>query len=350
MTLFSDAELQEMVDGGYVSIQKHPDADLWIHNYTPRAQYKRMWNETTLQCRGLILGAEGEPIARPFRKFFNLGEHEGEIPADPFDVYEKMDGSLGILYWLDGKPQIATRGSFTSEQAQWASKEFIRRHGLKAGNLSAEFTYLFEIIAPWNRIVVDYGDREDLVLLAAINTASGREMLHEQLRGYEALGFSVVPCFGAETDPAILAQRERPNAEGFVIHWPTNGLRLKVKFSEYLRLHRLLTGVTPRYIWEQLRDGNDLTAMLDKVPDEFADWVNAQSDLLVKEYGGIEQAARDAFTDTGDRKQNAEIYKRFKYPQILFAMLDRKSYDAMIWKILYPPPSRAFKAQEEEAE
>ena len=47
--------LQEMIDQKMVSVQKHPDFDLFIYNYTPIVQYSRTWNEITLQTRGLIL-------------------------------------------------------------------------------------------------------------------------------------------------------------------------------------------------------------------------------------------------------------------------------------------------------
>jgi RNA ligase len=31
-----------------------PDADFFIYNYTAKAQYDKIWNEITLQARGLI--------------------------------------------------------------------------------------------------------------------------------------------------------------------------------------------------------------------------------------------------------------------------------------------------------
>ena len=80
-----------MVDEKLVSVQKHPDAALYIYNYSPRVQFEKLWNEVTLQTRGLILDAEMNIIARPFKKFFNLEEHQPEdIPQMPFDAYEKI--------------------------------------------------------------------------------------------------------------------------------------------------------------------------------------------------------------------------------------------------------------------
>ena len=86
--------------------------DLLIWNYTPRVQFGKHWTEETLMARGLITDLEGNVVARPFKKFFNLGEHQGDLPIEEFNVTEKLDGSLGIVYKRDGIPYLATRGRF----------------------------------------------------------------------------------------------------------------------------------------------------------------------------------------------------------------------------------------------
>ncbi len=106
--------LQQMIAEKMVNVTKHPSADLWLYNYSQKCQYEKCWNEITLQCRGLILDSDFKIVARPFGKFFNLEEHTpDQIPALPFDVFDKMDGSLAITYWIDDIPHIATRGSYT---------------------------------------------------------------------------------------------------------------------------------------------------------------------------------------------------------------------------------------------
>jgi hypothetical protein len=71
-------ELNKRVEQKLISVQKHPEADLYIYNYTPITQFKRHWDEYTLMSRGLILDGEGTVVARPFTKFFNYQEHTGE--------------------------------------------------------------------------------------------------------------------------------------------------------------------------------------------------------------------------------------------------------------------------------
>jgi RNA ligase len=169
-------ELNQLIADDYINVNKHPTADLYIYNYSQKAQYDRVWNETTLACRGLILDGNYQVIARPFQKFFNLGEFENQVvPNDFFEVFEKMDGSLGILYWIENKPHIATRGSFVSEQSKVATEMLYTQYAEVIPLLDKSKTYLFEIIYPENRIVLDYGNERKLVLLAIVDTETGIE-------------------------------------------------------------------------------------------------------------------------------------------------------------------------------
>ncbi len=343
-------DLDRLVAEHYVREERHPRADLWIYNYTEKATYNRYWTPLTMACRGLILDADRTVVARPFPKFFNLGEHQTDLPAEPFEVFEKLDGSLGIMYWLEGEPYISTRGSFVSQQAQIANALLRERYAGCAWD--RRLTYLFEIIAPETRLVVNYGDRRELVLLAAIETATGREW---PLRDAAVKGIGLVPSYGLSTDPWALLdkERDRENAEGYVIWFPSSGLRLKVKFQEYVRLHRLITGVTQRRIWEALKDGMGLEEMLDRVPADYATWVQQQAEELLTQYRSLMDRAEAAFrevsaaTGTADRRAFAlHAQREFgPYQHLMYAMLDGKPADELIWKMIRPAATRAFKQE-----
>jgi len=151
-------------DYGNVSVKEKDD--LLLFNYTAKAQYEGRWNFFERVSRGLITNRKtGEIVARPFDKFFNWGEGDRYTSAKIRTVTEKMDGSLGILYRHNGNYCIATRGSFDSEQAKWATEYLQRNYDLT--NFQKQFTLLFEIIYPENRVVVNYGQCKDLILLAA---------------------------------------------------------------------------------------------------------------------------------------------------------------------------------------
>ncbi|WP_201374000.1 RNA ligase [Ktedonobacter robiniae] len=140
-------------------------------------------------------------VARPFPEFFNLDEaiaNGEQLPAEDFEVTEKLDGSLGILYWLDGEPRLATRGSFTSNQALVGTKIFQERYG--SAYFYPDFTYLFEIIYLANRIVVDYKGMEDIILLAIIETKTGREYSYNDVQKLVGSAFSIVRLYDGITD------------------------------------------------------------------------------------------------------------------------------------------------------
>lgn len=328
--------LKQMINDGFVHAQKHPTHDLFIYNYTPKAQYERVWNDVTLMCRGLILDAQYNIVARPFTKFFNLGEQENQaIPNEPFKVFEKLDGSLGIMYFVDNEAFIASRGSFTSEQATKANAILRSKYAQILRGLDASKTYLFEIIYPENRIVVDYGATEDVILTAIIDTATGVDL------PLSDIGFLMVKEYHGIKDMFTLSTLSEDNREGFVVQF-ANGLRYKVKFEEYLRIHRIVTQVSNINIWEYLAAEMPFDDILDRVPDEFYDWVKATSTDLKAQFEAIEGQCQADFKILATRKETATYFMTCAYPSVLFNMLDQKPYNQAIWKRLRPSFQKPF--------
>ncbi len=289
-----------------------------------------------MQCRGLIVDREWNVVARPFPKFFSVEQLNGVVPNEPFDVFEKMDGSLGILYFVDGRPMIASRGSFCSEQANRATLMLQEKYG--SAVFDEAFTYLFEIIYPENRIVVDYGDREELVLLAVIETATGEEWSCDIVDDV----FPVAKRYDGISSFGEIVAMQDDSREGFVIRF-ASGQRVKIKFEEYKRLHKLLTGVSPKAIWDILRTGGDLQTIVDRVPDEFHQWVRETENDLRQHYSLIEARSREYMRFGGTRKELAEQFKKAPHPDVMFSILDGKNYSDLIWRKVKPNGQAAFK-------
>lgn len=328
--------LKKMIAAGYVKVNRHPTADLFIYNYSESAQYERIWNAVTLQCRGLILDGQGRVVARPFSKFFNLEELVKEpIPNLPFEVYEKMDGSLGISYWVDGALHIATRGSFISEQSVKANELLNTKYAEAKVQMNPAITYLFEIIYPANRIVLDYGSQEILVLLGMVETATGKEL------PLVDIGFPIIKKYDGLKDLQALKALAFDNKEGFVVKF-SNNFRLKVKFEEYVRIHRIITQVSSLTIWENLMAKQSFTEILERVPDEFYDWVKITKAKLEQEYTKIENIAKSEYKELATRKETALYFQTCTYPKILFSMLDGKDYSETIWRYIRPIYERPF--------
>jgi len=331
------------IDTGLVSEKEHPHAPYLIYNYTPACQFTRSWDDVTKMCRGLIVHKEtGEILARPFTKFFNYEEHveKGDkLPDEEPVVYKKMDGSLGILYWINDRPFIATRGSFVSDQAKWASA-YILMNEIDLSHLNRDYTYLFEIIYPENRIVVSYGDREALVFLAAIETETGKTVEMQDCSPFKSAG--CVPFIDYET----LKSLNTPNEEGFILHYPKADMRVKIKFEDYVKLHKVMTGLSQIGIWEMLRDGKSIMEVIKDIPDEMHTWVQSVVTGLMDKYLSIERIASQAELGArrlSTRKEQAEVVKECPYPGVAFAMLDGKDYKQNIWRMIRPKGSVTFR-------
>lgn len=254
-------------------LRKSEKDGLVLYGYTEKTTFDRYWNEYTRAARGLILEKKtGRVIAKPFPKFFNLGEHEEtflvNLPKNvPYSSFEKVDGSLGIIFNYGGHWQLATRGSFYSEQAI-KGFEILKKYNLSAINPST--TLLAEIIYPDNKIIVDYGKEEKLVLIGAYDAESGYEFNPSSVysMGKEA-GMPCAKNYGYSITEMIELQKTLPkDEEGFVVRFD-NGLRVKIKGEEYLRIAKMLSHMSPLSFWEAMVNGSVPKEYLDQLPEEF---------------------------------------------------------------------------------
>jgi RNA ligase len=335
-------KLNELVTQGYLRAQAHPYLPYTIYNYTEKTNYENAWNEYTLTCRGLILEDDGTIVSRPFPKFFNYGQTGAPtIDADAeVVVTDKLDGSLGILYPGLGGPAVASRGSFTSDQAEHATAILRERYAEYATEFISEgVTALFEIIYPANRIVCDYGDMDDLILLGGVENATGRT-LHPYEMGWAALS---AKTFEYATFAEALAAEPRPGAEGLVVYVKSTGDRVKIKQEDYIRLHKIVTGLNARAVWEVLSSGADLDAFVASLPDEFHDWTRDVARQLTADVANAERKAHIAFTKVLDeldpgftRKDFALAAQSTGNPAILFSLLDGKRITPRLWRDARP--------------
>lgn len=255
-------------------LRKVEKGDLVLYNYTDQCTYEKAWDKYTMECRGLILNkATGNTVARPFPKFFNLGELENknlpQIPVgESYTIEDKLDGSLGIMYQdTDTVFKIATRGSFTSEQAIIATEilhDLLKPtpEGEEAERfleLTNQYTPLFEIIYPENRmndgarLVCDYGNTRTLVLLAMIDKVSGKDASDAVLKEFaDLLHCPLRQVFPYTLDEVVAMKSTLPvTREGFVVKF-ANGFRVKVKGDEYCRLQKVLNSISPLSIWDKM--------------------------------------------------------------------------------------------------
>ena len=123
--------------------------------------------------------------------------------------------------------------------------------------------------------------------------------------------------------------------------------------QSHKRLHKILTGISEKVIWELLKEGQTFDAMLEKVPDEFYKWVIETKDKLLTEYYEIQKNCIHILnvisaSHLSNRKMIAEFIKEEakEYSGICFAMLDGKPYDKIIWKLIIAYPRRLYQSKE----
>jgi RNA ligase len=275
-----------------VSEQASPDG-LRIYCYTQSCVFDGEWNDATLIARGLVLDVKNEAVAAtPFPKFFNALERGETIPDLPFETFEKVDGSLIIIFWHAGEWKTTTKGTFGTTQAKWAAA---RLKDCDLSSLQRGTTYLAEAVYAENRIVVRYA--EDAMVLLAAYDESGAELSYASLcETADRLGWRMAKRHGYDSVSQLLHEaKDLPaDEEGFVVRF-NDGLRLKIKGAEYRRIHALISRMTPLAMWEIMQAGDDLTKVRRDIPEELWTDFDAICALLTEQLDTfVEAATREA--------------------------------------------------------
>lgn len=329
-------EFNLMVEKGYIKVVEHPSGNGYkVINYTKSCTYDWVWNDTTTKCRGIIVDGDYNIISRPFPKFYNYEEIEDKsiIPTDEhFTVWEKLDGTLGILYWIGDTPYIATKSSFDNEQALHATRILHTKYRNSWHILDKNITYLFEIIYPADMKCVRYGGIDDIFLIAAIPTHKLEHEYHIHLYGNH---FNIVKSYDGVKDWTLLREVfSGDNREGFVIKF-SSGFRIKLKYEEYKRLHSIKTGFTEKMVFKLLRDGDydSINEAMELFDEEQKPFYQSLIDKVESYYNEIKTISLNEYRDDFETDKDAALYiKTCTYPHVLFYMRKGYDYNALIWK------------------
>lgn len=325
-------ELPELVSAGYVSKRQHGTLPLSIYNYTAKAQcdVKQFdWTDALSKCRGMVVDSDQNVVAFCQPKFWNLDPETFDEPGTAF-IAAKADGSLGIIFRFNNELHVATRGSFHSEQADWANEYLAERtelHPFFNQLIDRGYTPHVEIIYDDNRIVIDY-DFEGFVYLGAQSHIDWiPAKVQDNFAGRIAKQIHTY-------DWHNLPQRE--NEEGYVLYYPDTGNKYKLKNDWYLELHRVVFGLSDKQVLQQFEAGT-LNQFIVDLPNEFQDEVKQKRQSLIKRYADLENDIMNEWCKIKnrtelDRKQFALIAKQSLNSQFLFMLFDDVSLDSNRWR------------------
>ena len=306
--------------------------------------------EIVKESRGLILeDGTWEIVSYPFRKFMNYGEPTADqIDWSTASVQEKIDGSLIKVVRIGDNLLISTNGTIDAFKApiqnqlgcKYASfgelvSDLLKSHlGNSFPTIFREgFTYMFELVSPWTRVVIPYPNPELYYLGSRYN-----QTFQEKFGGNSmlALFFPTPKCFDFGSFEACLKNAsELPwDQEGYVV-CDGNFNRVKVKSPAWIQIHHMADNGNLSYArcLELIRN-NEIGEVLAYFP-EYRD----QLDSLKKSYEELVQRDVDNWNlfqkEVGPEKSRKEkaiwIISHFKVPASAFSVLDGKLKSVEEW-------------------
>ena len=297
------------------------------------------FNPIVKECRGIILeDYTYKPVCVPFYKFGNYGEgYADTIDWSTARVQEKVDGSLIKVWYYNGEWKVSTNGMIDARDAELACniseyKTFydlfikaVENVGLDFNKLNPRYTYMFELISPFNRVVVPYTEislrhigTRDIDTLEELNIDIGVPKPKEY--NFKSL------------NECIRVAQELPfNEEGYVVV-DGNWHRIKVKSPAYVAVHHLKNNglITKERIVELIRL-NEYEEFLNYYPEYTEQIINIKNKiyLFIENMNSAIDKAQNTIFST--RKDFAEFAKKTMCPALMFSWYDKKVSTVKEW-------------------
>ena len=333
-----------------LSIKKEDDVVLF--------KYNQIASDFSLplvqEARGIILEEGTWKVLRlAFTKFFNIQEsHAHPIDWNSARVLEKIDGSLISVWYYKNKWRISTSGlidankgnvhdatnyTFSQLFLQACQKDpelFKELTGHTTRYLDRNLCYTFELVSPFNRIVVPYKEI-DIYLIGIRDLSSLEEIDIYNSSFLPKISRPKMYFFNSIEDIKKACEELPFDREGYVVvdkYWN----RVKIKSVAYVKAHYIKNNgaVTKKRIFDIIRIGEDseFLALYPEYAEQFKEinqsYENFKSELkkiytdFVKKYGSVLENK-----ETYSRKEFAEWAKTYKVPHFLFGLLDKKFKD-----------------------
>lgn len=323
----------------YIKIKE--DGPYIIFNYDQiRSDFN---NPIVREARGIIFrkGKWEYPVCWAFNKFGNYGEsYVPDIDWNTAFVSEKVDGSL-IKVWWDGDWNISTNGTVDAFKAELGNVKFssfgeyfintlLRYYENSTEfycHLDTDYTYMFELVGPYNRVVIPY-EEPAIYFIGARDKTTGEEFCCSKVvTGALGMGRFNSPAqysLSSLSDCIKAAERKSWDDEGFVVcdAWFN---RVKIKSPAYVMAHYarnnnvinrkhlikvILAGEAEEFLCyavdykEELEKVQDLMMAYCKVGDQIAKSCQRLYDIPKKTYAAWVQTLPKIYHDLAFRNYN----------------------------------------------
>lgn len=229
-------------------IQIKRDGHLMIFKYN---QIDSDFNkEVVRECRGIIIDDKLNPVCVPFFKFGNYAEsYVPDIDWKTARVQEKIDGSLIKVFNYEGEWRVSTNGTIDAYKCDIGQVDSLmldcpyktfgelfdkakENSGLDFKTLNPNYTYMFELVSPYNKVVVPYDDI-DIYHIGTRDNTTLQELNVD-------IGIKKPKEFPLTTLEECIetASKLTYNHEGYVVV-DKNWNRVKIKSPAYVAAHHI---------------------------------------------------------------------------------------------------------------
>ena len=319
-------QIEEELSKPPFCIRVSEDGDLYLLKYSQIDS--EFSNPIVRECRGIVLEKwNNKIVAYPFDKFFNYAEKYADaIDWNTSKITEKIDGSLFKLFYYNGW-NVGTNGTIDAFKALTPiGKSFgdlfmeaSLKQGLDFNALNPDITYIFELVGPYNKVVVTYPETK-IYHIGARNNISLLELDLD-------VGIEKPKQYHMRTieECIEIAKSLSFSSEGYVVV-DANWKRVKVKSPAYVAAHHLVNNgcVTRLRILDLILQG-ETTEFVGYFPEYKKDIEEVEHKLnsyiqTIKEV--YEKEIKQNINL--DRKTFAQVATKYAYAYVFFALYDKK--------------------------
>jgi hypothetical protein len=293
-------------------------------------------NVIVQECRGLILKKpDYKPVCVPFYKFFNYGEsnaHNLDWESAKFE--EKIDGSLIKMWHNNGVWHISTNGKIDAACAEIENlintpfKNFKdlfmdawKRECVNEVDLNQDYTYMFELTSPHNRVVTPHED----IKIRHIGTRNNKTLkeLEEDISIEKPKKYP----FKSLEDCLSVSKSLPYDEEGYIVvdkHYN----RVKIKSPSYVAMHHVVSKInSTKNILEVILKG-EMEEVLNYFPElekKFKEIDSKLNNYLNSVKLDIKIAKKDKLEL--ERKYYADWAKNSVNPSVMFKIYDNHDFN-----------------------